>query len=141
MSRLRKVLSAAAALTLLGCVGCQPLWPVSSAPPLTRGEFNLDSDRVDVTQGVALALACRDVWWNQPCENLTVVSDDPTIATVSLVHLDKYRGRGGQVYDLGRQRSVFLVGGVRPGVTKVRLGGGDVHNVLEVHIHALGAGG
>jgi hypothetical protein len=109
---------------------------MSSAPPTTQAELDLSTGRVDVTQGVALAISCRSVWHGGPCEAMTVVSDDPTIARVSFVHLDKYRHPSGFVHDIHHQRSAFLIAGVRAGVTKVRIGGEDADEVLDVHVAA-----
>jgi hypothetical protein len=114
------------------CAGCSPLWAVSSAPPTTKGELHLGTDQIELTQGVALAISCRDIWWGGPCENLQISSDDPRIATVAFVHLDKYRNPGGFVYDQHHPRSAFLVAGVAPGRTFVRIGGDDADEVLEV---------
>jgi hypothetical protein len=121
-------------MALLSC-GCEPLWSMSSAPPTTQAEFQIMSDRIDVTQGVALAIACRDVWSGGPCENMTVTSDDPTIAGVSFVHLDKYRSAYGHVSDIQSQRSAFLVAGVTPGKTTIRIGGDDANEIIEVYVH------
>ncbi len=118
----------------LCCSGCSPLWSMSSAPPTAKAELDHDTDRVELTQGVALAISCRDIWMGMPCEDMTVESDDPAIARVSFVHLDKYRHDAGFVYDPSHPRATFLIAGVRPGVTKVRVGGKDADEVLEVHV-------
>lgn len=118
----------------LTCAACSPLWPVSSAPPTTRASHHVLNDRIDLTQGVALAIACRSVWSGMPCENLTVTSDDPAIATVSFVHLDKYRDPMGHVSDPAQQRSAFLVAGVAPGRTRIRVGGNDADEVIDVFV-------
>jgi len=111
---------------------------VSSGPPNTQAEFNIVTNDVVLTKGVALAIACHDVWWGGPCENLRVSSDDPSIATVAFVHLDKYRSPGGYVYSEGyqqhHQRAVFVVAGVSPGRTLVRVGGDDADEVLAVTV-------
>jgi len=118
----------------IACVGCQPLFSMSSAPPTTTAAFNWHQDRIDISKGVVLAMSCRDVWWGGPCQNMTVSSDDPTIAAVQLVHLDKYMNQAGFVYDAHRQRSLFLIAGVRPGVTKIRVGGDDADEVIHVYV-------
>lgn len=123
-------------LLALCCSGCSPLWSMSSAPPTTKAELNLHTDRVELTQGVALAISCRSVWSGRPCEGLTVVSEDPSIARVSFAHLDKYRHDAGFVYDIDRRRAAFLIAGVSPGVTKVRVGGEHADEVLEVVVQA-----
>ena len=126
----------ALAALCLGAAGCNPLWAVSSGPPTTQAEYHYPTDDIQLTQGVALALDCHDVWWGGPCENMTVSSDDPAIARVALVHLDKYKSPAGYVYDAEAQRTVFVVAGVSPGRTKIRVGGDDADEIVDVIVSA-----
>ena len=120
--------------------GCNPLFPVSSAPPMTQGSHQYpmwENDLIRITQGVVIAVRCRSVWSGMPCEEMTVTSDDPSIARVSFVHLDKYRSSTGLVYDAGEQRSAFLVAGVKPGKTTIRVGGEDADETIDVFVNPL----
>ena len=126
-------MKALALLALAACAaGCHPLWAVSSGPPTTQADLDHRVDDIRLTQGVALAVACHDIWWGGPCENMTVASDDPAIARVAFVHLDKYRSPAGYIYDEQGQRAVFVVAGVSPGRTKIRVGGDDADEVVDV---------
>jgi hypothetical protein len=122
------------AAIVLATAGCPSLYAVSSAPPLTSAELDLVDDRIELSKGVALAIDCYDPWWGGPCEELAVTVDDPSIATVARAHLDKYRDRAGFVYDPQSQRSVFVVAGVSPGQTTLRIESDDGDRTLEVWV-------
>ncbi len=123
---------------LLGCSGC-PFHPASSAPPMTLANLPTSGDKVDLTQGVALAISCHDPWWGHPCRDMKVSSDDPGVATVSLMHLDKYRRYDG-FSPAQHPRTVFLIAGVEPGVTSVQINSDVVNERLKVRVHPLHAG-
>jgi hypothetical protein len=122
-----------ASITALGAAGCLPTLAAESAAPPGRAA-RLDEDvtfwgtrhyRVELSQGVALAISCRD---GGPCEKLVATSDNPAIAEVRATSLAALRPAG---YS-GNQQSAaaVVVVGKAPGTTTIRLrsknGGRDV---------------
>jgi hypothetical protein len=79
-------------LAALGLAACNPyLTQQSVAPPgrsarldEVNGFWGLKRYRLEVSEGVALALTC---YKGGPCEKLKVVSDDPAIAEVRTASL------------------------------------------------------
>ncbi|HEY5926702.1 MAG TPA: hypothetical protein VIV11_33680 [Kofleriaceae bacterium] len=111
-------------LVALALAACDPyLYQHSTAPPGRSarldgvdGFWGLKHYRLEISEGVALALTCND---GGPCEKPNLVSDDPSIAEVrpaSLVALERM-GYGGDA----TPSSAFVVVGKAPGTTKLHL--------------------
>lgn len=113
-------------LAALGLAACNPyLTQQSVAPPgrsarldEVNGFWGLKRYRLEVSEGVALALTC---YKGGPCEKLKVISDDPAIAevrTASLAQLaspNYYSGANQQ------PMAAFVVIGKAPGTTRVHV--------------------
>jgi hypothetical protein len=104
---------------------CNPyLQQQSVAPPgrtarldEVNGFWGLQRYRLEVSEGVALALTCNR---GGPCEKMTVVSDDPAIAEVRPAALAALEARG----YAGRNpqpSAAFVVIGKGPGTTRLHL--------------------
>jgi hypothetical protein len=139
-------LALGAAIIALGALatGCLPTLAAESAAPPGRAA-RLDEDvtfwgtkhyRVELSQGVALAISCRD---GGPCEKLVATSDNPAIAEVRTASLAALRPAG---YS-GNQQSAaaVIVVGKAPGITTIRVrsktGGRDVPiSVIAPPLHS-----
>ena len=110
-------------LLLLVLVACNPYVYQHSAPPPGRsarldrvdGFWGLKRYRLEVSQGVAVALTCQQ---GGPCEKVKVVSDNPAIAEVRPASLSALATAG---YAEQQPWSAFVVLGKAPGVTKLRV--------------------
>jgi hypothetical protein len=115
-------------LVLLGALAlaaCNPyLTQQSVAPPgrparldEVNGFWGLQRYRLEVSEGVALALTC---YKGGPCEKLKVVSDDPSIAEVRAASLAQLAATG---YSTANQQpaAAFVVVGKAPGTTRVHV--------------------
>jgi hypothetical protein len=115
-------------LVLLGALAlaaCNPnLTQQSVAPPgrsarldEVNGFWGLKRYRLEVSEGVALALTC---YKGGPCEKLKVVSDDPAIAEVRAASLAQLAATG---YSSANQQpaAAFVVIGKAPGTTRVHV--------------------
>lgn len=111
-------------LLALALAACNPyVYQQSVAPPgrsarLDRvdGFWGLKRYRLEVSQGVAVALTCQQ---GGTCEKLHVVSDNPAIAEVrsaSLAALESVGFNGPQ-----QPSSAFVVLGRAPGTTKLHV--------------------
>jgi hypothetical protein len=133
-----RALHRAAAMAVVGAAlaaasGCLPtLVAESTAPPARSARLDADPGfwgvkryRIEVSQGVALAVSCSA---GGPCEKLTATSDNPAIAEVRAAALAALRPAG---YSGNQQpASAVVIVGKTPGVTTIRLrskdGGRDV---------------
>jgi hypothetical protein len=114
------VLTAALALA-----ACNPyLTQQSVAPPgrsarldEVNGFWGLKRYRLEVSEGVALALTC---YKGGPCEKMKVGSDDPKIAEVRIASLAQLAS---SPYSLANPQpaTAFLVVGKAPGTTRVHV--------------------
>lgn len=112
-------------LAALGLAACNPyLTQQSVAPPgrsarldEVNGFWGLKRYRLEVSEGVALALTC---YKGGPCEKLKVISDDPAIAEVRTASLAELSG---SVYSSANQQpaAAFVVIGKAPGTTRVHV--------------------
>ena len=108
---------------LLCLAACNPyLTQQSVAPPgrsarldEVRGFWGLKHYRLEISEGVALALTCNQ---GGPCEKTTVISDDRSIAEVRPASLSALQPVG-----LSSQMpsSAFVVVGKAPGTTKLHV--------------------
>ena len=111
-------------LAALGLAACNPyLTQQSVAPPgrsarldEVNGFWGLKRYRLEVSEGVALALTC---YRGGPCEKLKVISDDPAIAEVRTASLAQLAGN---VYTGNQQpAAAFVVVGKAPGTTRLHV--------------------
>jgi hypothetical protein len=119
--------------------GCSPIVFAASSPPVkTEAELQrpvFENNRIELTRGVALALDCREPWFGQPCDDMKVQTDDPSIATAHIAYLEKYRSDWGYVYEEGRQRSALVLAARAPGRTVLRIHSDDGDAMLEVIVN------
>lgn len=127
-------------LALVTLAACNPhIYSQSIAPPgrtanLTTidGFWGTRAYRVELSQGVALALTCRQ---GGPCQDLQVVSSDPAIADVrraSLGNLEPtspYHGSPHQLNSAG-----FVLVGRAPGTTRVVVKTNDGGRIIHVTV-------
>jgi len=126
VSRLASVLCG---LVVASVTACAPtLSAQSPAPPgrsarldEVRGFWGIKSYRLELSQGVALAVTC---YQTGPCEQLSVISDDPKIAEVHAASLGtlQVNGFAGQA-----STAAVVIVGKTPGLTRLHLhskGGG-----------------
>lgn len=137
MSRLALILALS-----LGAVACNPtLYAQSVAPPGRQaklesidGFWGVRAYAVELSQGVALAVTCHD---GGPCQKMTVVSADPSIADVrhaSLANREPRHPYYGGVHQMNS--SGFVVLGKAPGKTRIELKSADGNRVIFVTIVA-----
>lgn len=116
-----KALVLAGALAVLGA--CNPYLTQQSVAPPGRsarldevtGFWGLKHYRVELSEGVALALTCNR---GGPCEKTTVTSDDPAIAEVRPASLSALQQVG---YSTLAPASAFVVVGKAPGKTTLHV--------------------
>jgi hypothetical protein len=108
----------------LSVAGCGPFFNAVSAPPVGRtAQLDARNDTIEISAGVALAFECRGSV-GDPCVGASATTDDPAIARVLPAYLDRTSGRGdwyGGGYHGPAPRSVFVVYGVAPGKTSLRV--------------------
>jgi hypothetical protein len=127
---------AAACLALALAAGCNPILVAQSAAPPGRaarldevdGFWGLKSYRMELSQGVALALTCYE---GGPCEKLSVISDDPAIAEVRRASLGRLERSG--MYGQATSAALVVVG-KSPGTTRIRVRSKDGHRDLAVTV-------
>jgi hypothetical protein len=114
----------ALALALVGSLGaCNPYLTQQSVAPPGRsarldevtGFWGLKHYRLELSEGVALALTCNE---GGPCEKTKVVSDNPAIAEVRPASLSALERVG---WDSNAPSSAFVVVGKAPGTTKLHV--------------------
>jgi hypothetical protein len=113
------------ALAVLAMIpACHPtLATESSAPPgrsarldAVTGFWGVRSYRLELSQGVALAVSCN---YGGPCEKLTATSDDEVTAEVRAASLEVLRPAG---YSGNRQpAAAVVIVGKHAGETTIRL--------------------
>ncbi|CAN5464723.1 hypothetical protein BH11MYX1_BH11MYX1_50370 [soil metagenome] len=113
------------ACVLVTLAACRPILSVESPAPPGRaarldevnGFWGLQSYRMELSAGVALALTCTK---GSPCEHMKVVSDDPAIAEVRPASLGVLQkdpwGRSAQ-----QTSAALVVVGKAPGTTTVHV--------------------
>lgn len=131
--RTRSGFTAAAVTALLAITACHPMLAAESPAPPGRsarldavdGFWGVQSYRLELSQGVALAVSCT---YGGPCEKLVATSDDMTIAEVRAASLQTLRPVG----YMGNQQpaAAVVIVGKAPGTTTIRLhsqdGGRDI---------------
>lgn len=113
------------ALLALALAACNPyLITESVAPPGRTARLDevtnwlgvLKSYRLELSQGVALALTCTHAG---PCEHVHATSDDPAIAEVRLASLGRLEASA--MMTNAQTASALVVVGKKPGRTHVRV--------------------
>ena len=128
------VVAAAACLAL--AAGCNPVLVAQSAAPPGRsarldevsGFWGVKSYRMELSQGVALALTC---YRGGPCEKMTAVSDDPAVAEVRRASLGALERSG--MYGQATAAALVVVGKA-PGATRIRVRSKDGHRDIAVTV-------
>lgn len=117
--------------------GCTPTLYAVSTPPPTRTArlyskqpvFGNRKHFVEISAGVALAFNCSD---GGPCRRATATSDDPGVAQVMPAHLDQL-----ELDYLNSDTTppaTFVLTGVRPGETVVRVRSADGNASIKVKV-------
>jgi len=111
-------------LLAIALSGCGPFLIQQSAPPPGRSArldevknfWGLQHYRLEISEGVALALTCDDAG---PCANMKVVSENPGVAEVRPASLSALTPVG---YTGAQQpAAAFVIVGKQPGETKIHL--------------------
>jgi hypothetical protein len=128
--------AAAIAACLALAAGCNPTLVAQSAAPPGRsarldeisGFWGIKGYRLELSQGVALALTC---YQGGPCEKLSVVSDDPAIAEVRRASLGtlEHSGMSNQA-----TAAAAVIVGKSPGTTRVRVRSKDGHRDIAITV-------
>ena len=103
--------------------GCNPYLRAESPAPPGRtarldevsGFWGIKSYRMELTQGVALAMSC---YYGGPCEKMTVTSDNPEVAEVRPASLGVLERNG--IANTATASAVVVVGKA-PGTTRLHL--------------------
>lgn len=147
---LAATLTALAALTALGSVACDPedppkrspsLAPRTSAPPGAITEYvedrSKDERAVRLTEGVAMAMECRDTK-GAPCllDGTAVADESVAVVRRAWGDLDQTVAYGARTSSerayLGR--ALFVVVGKKPGTTKLLVRTGEETVAVDVRI-------
>jgi len=113
------------ALLILALAACNPtLTQQSVAPPgrsarldAVNGFWGLKHYRLEISEGVALALTCDQ---GGPCAKPNIVSEDPAIAEVRPASLAAF-DRGIYGYGPNTPASAFVIVGKAPGTTRLHV--------------------
>ena len=113
-------------LFLILLAGCDPyVLQQSVAPPgrsarldEVNGFWGLKHNRLELSEGVALALTCNE---GSPCEKVNVISEDPAIAEVRPASLSALEKIGYSTSGPQMPASAFVVVGKAPGKTTLHL--------------------
>ena len=124
------------AAACLALAACNPVLVAQSAAPPgrsarldeVRGFWGLQSYRMELSQGVALALTC---YQGGPCEKLAITSDDPAIAEVRRASLGTLERSG--FYGQATAAALVVVGKA-PGTTHIRVRSKDGHRDIAVTV-------
>jgi hypothetical protein len=103
--------------------GCNPFLRAESPAPPGRtarldevhGFWGIKSYRMELTQGVALAMSC---YYGGPCEKMSVTSDNPEVAEVRPASLGVLERNG---IANNATASAVVVVGKAPGTTRLHL--------------------
>lgn len=117
-------------------IGCGPTFHAVTAPPATRtAALDAEAETIEISPGVALAFECLPHISTAECEAASPSVDDPRIANVLPAYLaqvdEHWWMRNGP-----QPRVSFVVWGVAPGKTKLRLRSKDGESVLDVRVVA-----
>jgi hypothetical protein len=121
-------------LGLLLAGGCSPHFVAVTTPPVTRAaRLDQFEDTLEISPGVAVGFECFSWDW-EACQKATASVDDPKIARVAPAYLDDvskfWHWRG------PAPRSAFVIWGVAPGKTVVRVRSENANSEIEVTVVA-----
>jgi hypothetical protein len=127
------------ALAALLLAACNPtLQQQSVAPPgrtarldEVHGFWALKRYRLELSQGVALALTCQR---GAPCEHMTVTSEDPAIAEVRPASLASLVAPSPYSIGANQPAAAFVIVGKAPGKTRVRVTAKEGHRDVVVTV-------
>jgi hypothetical protein len=95
---------------------CAPeLYLVSPAPPTRVVTVNQGSDRIELSEGVAVAVECLREGF--PCKDVKATTDQPAVAKVFPAHIAQVH----QGYYAQTNVSSLALMGIRPGTTKLHV--------------------
>jgi hypothetical protein len=107
----------ALALAAAALAGCEArIEQLTGAPPGARVEVDVDDDRVVLSRGAAVAVACYDV--GTPCAGVRAESDDEAVVVARRAFQDDLDPNG---VDGRAAREAIVVAGRREGEATVRL--------------------
>lgn len=112
-------------IAALACGACTSYRAVSVPPPSRAATLD-NNDDVRISQGVALGFECATAWGNTCATGAT--TDDPKVARVFPAHLAKLEGYMNGVLP----PSSYVIVGVKPGHTLLRIAGEDAIDVEVV---------
>ncbi len=111
-----RCLAASAALAFASS-GCAPsLTLVSPAPPNRVIAVDRQNDRLEISEGVAVAIECHGM--NGPCKDMKAVSTSPEILGVYPAHIAKIAHTG---VDADTNAANLAIVGMKPGRTTLRV--------------------
>lgn len=97
-------------------IGCSPqLSVITPAPPDRVVRLSHEADRIEVSEGVAIAVECYREGW--PCKDVHASISEPAIAKVYPAHMSKLNSG---YYEQGNVSTMAIVG-LAPGRTTVRV--------------------
>lgn len=118
--------------------GCTPsLNAVTRPPPSKAADLHkplFQDDHVHLSEGAAIGVDCRDVFWGLPCENAVVTSEDPAVARVLPAYLKRAPDpwMAGRV-DPQRERG-FVIMATGKGHTALHVTSEDGDGVVDVTV-------
>ena len=137
------VWGAIAVAIILALTACNPTLTVESpAPPgrtarvdEVRGFWGLQSYRMEVTAGVAVAMTCEQA---RPCEHMKLISDNPEIAEVRPASLSLLKASAATytTYHDQQTAAALVVIGKHPGKTTIRVTAEEGHREIAVEVVA-----
>jgi len=115
---MKHCMSIMGALLLSSVVGCGPSLSAVSTPPPTRTGGHradiFDEDEIKISQGIAIAFDCADIWTGDPCTVASLGTEDKKIARVYPAFLERQKTPWGLEV---APRSAFVLAGVSRGET------------------------
>ena len=122
-------------LLLLGLLpGCGPYLAARTTPPPLRTAVLDDvAQTIELSAGVALAFSC-DNWTAMPCQNAKARTDDAAVAQVYAAHLNQLSHDWGPGQRGPRVETGFVIAGLKPGKTTLRVSSDDGEAVFAVEV-------
>ena len=119
---MKPLVSIAAALLLATVTGCGPsMFAVSTPPPTRSGAHRVDvfdEDQIKLSQGVALAFDCADIWTGNPCSIASLQTENKKVARVYPAFLERKQTPWGTTVE---PRSAFVLTGIARGDTVMKV--------------------
>jgi hypothetical protein len=109
--------SLAALAALAFASGCGPtLTLMTTAPPNRVVTVDRARDRLELSEGVAVAIDCYR--WGAPCQDMRAVSSSPDVAGVYPAHMPRVVSTG---YNGDTNTTTLALVGLKPGNTTLRV--------------------